>query len=147
MADKKCPHCGLWNLETALQCDCGFDFSTGTKPMEDADKKLRVSARMAGIGFGLSLLAGLPYLLLAGFYLSRSTPAHAVISSITSFALLPGFFFGLLLGSAGIVLGILGWARMPRNRRLLVLALICLLLGGSAIAGNAWFYATCQFCQ
>ena len=26
MADKKCPRCGLWNPETAAQCDCGYSF-------------------------------------------------------------------------------------------------------------------------
>jgi hypothetical protein len=26
----KCPRCGLINPETALRCDCGWDFSTGT---------------------------------------------------------------------------------------------------------------------
>jgi hypothetical protein len=29
MADKKCPKCGLWSSETALRCDCGYDFVTG----------------------------------------------------------------------------------------------------------------------
>ncbi len=24
----KCPHCGLINPETALRCDCGYDFAT-----------------------------------------------------------------------------------------------------------------------
>lgn len=25
MPDKKCPHCGLWNSESAPTCDCGYD--------------------------------------------------------------------------------------------------------------------------
>ena len=26
----KCPNCGFINPETALSCDCGYDFATGT---------------------------------------------------------------------------------------------------------------------
>ena len=26
MSDKKCPRCGLWNTESAIRCDCGYDF-------------------------------------------------------------------------------------------------------------------------
>jgi uncharacterized membrane protein YvbJ len=29
MSSKKCPKCGLINTETALRCDCGYDFSSG----------------------------------------------------------------------------------------------------------------------
>jgi hypothetical protein len=29
MPSKKCPHCGLYNHETALRCDCGYDFQSG----------------------------------------------------------------------------------------------------------------------
>jgi hypothetical protein len=30
MADKKCPRCGLWNTESAIRCDCGYDFASNT---------------------------------------------------------------------------------------------------------------------
>jgi hypothetical protein len=30
MPDKRCPNCGLYNPETALRCDCGYDFPSGT---------------------------------------------------------------------------------------------------------------------
>ena len=29
MPSKECPACGLYNHETALQCDCGHDFQSG----------------------------------------------------------------------------------------------------------------------
>ena len=29
MADKKCPRCGIWSVENALRCDCGYDFVSG----------------------------------------------------------------------------------------------------------------------
>jgi uncharacterized membrane protein YvbJ len=29
MSSKKCPKCGLINAESALRCDCGYDFSSG----------------------------------------------------------------------------------------------------------------------
>ena len=29
MPSKKCPHCGLYNYEIALRCDCGYDFQSG----------------------------------------------------------------------------------------------------------------------
>ena len=30
MPDKKCPQCGLWNTESAIRCDCGYDFVSNT---------------------------------------------------------------------------------------------------------------------
>jgi hypothetical protein len=35
MPDKKCPNCGLWNVETALICDCSYDFSTSLVKTKD----------------------------------------------------------------------------------------------------------------
>jgi hypothetical protein len=39
MSDKKCPRCGLWNTNSAINCDCGYDFGivkeiliNGSKP-------------------------------------------------------------------------------------------------------------------
>jgi hypothetical protein len=29
MSSKKCPNCGLYNMESALRCDCGYDFPSG----------------------------------------------------------------------------------------------------------------------
>lgn len=29
MSSKKCPNCDLYNIESALRCDCGFDFPSG----------------------------------------------------------------------------------------------------------------------
>ena len=29
MADKKCPHCGLWSTSSAILCDCGYNFEKG----------------------------------------------------------------------------------------------------------------------
>lgn len=27
MTDKKCPNCGLWSTNSAILCDCGYDFN------------------------------------------------------------------------------------------------------------------------
>jgi hypothetical protein len=153
MSEKRCPHCGLWNAETARRCDCGFDFTTGAMPASNGDlgnskdKKFRKSLRISRIGLGASILAVLPYLLLAGFYLSRGSPAHRVISSAAFAGLLPGFFCGFIFGLAGLVLGILGWARAPRSIRIFALSFSCVVLSIAGIIGNIWFYDTCQFCQ
>jgi hypothetical protein len=29
MSSKKCPNCGLINAESAMRCDCGYDFTSG----------------------------------------------------------------------------------------------------------------------
>lgn len=31
MPSKKCPTCGLYNPETAIRCDCGYDFQLGQR--------------------------------------------------------------------------------------------------------------------
>ncbi len=44
MPDKRCPHCHLWNSESALVCDCGYDFSTGAMPAARTTASPPVSA-------------------------------------------------------------------------------------------------------
>ena len=45
MADKKCPRCGLWNAESALRCDCGYDFAKAT--VEESYSRREVSKSAA----------------------------------------------------------------------------------------------------
>lgn len=44
MTDKQCPRCSLWSSDTALRCDCGYDFETGTieeSYYKDIEKKIK----------------------------------------------------------------------------------------------------------
>jgi hypothetical protein len=44
MSDKQCPQCGLWNTKTAIQCDCGYEFSEAMeKPILESDPPVVVA--------------------------------------------------------------------------------------------------------
>ena len=38
MTDKKCPRCGLWSTESAMQCDCGYVFDVIKKTGNDFEQ-------------------------------------------------------------------------------------------------------------
>ena len=44
MSSKKCPNCGLWNVETAIQCDCCYDFKTGEINLDSEFATARLEA-------------------------------------------------------------------------------------------------------
>lgn len=49
MTDKQCPRCGLWNADSALRCDCGYDFEKGTVEesySKDIEKKIKTQKEM-----------------------------------------------------------------------------------------------------
>jgi hypothetical protein len=63
MSSKKCPNCGLYNMESAIRCDCGYDFASGQ--IEDSYlrnaksptgirsiRERRVTAILAALGIG-----------------------------------------------------------------------------------------------
>jgi len=151
MSDKKCPQCGLWSLEAALVCDCGYDFSRGAplytvKPVDrNAGKRARSARRLSRFGLAAGLLAVLPYILILVLLLLRIS--GPMLRLLAMFSLLTGFFFGALFGLAGILLGILGWALSLKKSGNLAFSVPAILLGVAGILGNIWFFATCQFCQ
>jgi len=70
MPDKKCPRCGLWNIDSALRCDCGYDFKKGTveepyyKNMDRSNPQL-IKVRDFAIGFfGWVILNNIYFVLL-----------------------------------------------------------------------------------
>jgi len=70
MPDKKCPHCGLWNHDSALRCDCGYNFEKGAVD-ESYDKKPRlITGELLGffyVIFALLLLVW-PFFSLGGAF-------------------------------------------------------------------------------
>jgi uncharacterized RDD family membrane protein YckC len=45
----KCPRCGLINPETALRCDCGWDFGTGTAKESYLGKEATLKGELASL--------------------------------------------------------------------------------------------------
>jgi uncharacterized RDD family membrane protein YckC len=46
----KCPRCGLINPETAMRCDCGWDFSTSTVQQSYLGKEATLKGELASLG-------------------------------------------------------------------------------------------------
>lgn len=46
----KCPNCGLENPDTALRCDCGYDFASGQMKTSALGKEGQVEAALASSG-------------------------------------------------------------------------------------------------
>jgi hypothetical protein len=70
LPDKRCPHCHLWNSETALVCDCGFDFSTGTISRTKTSDSLPVSAAWR-IGLSSFSVVLIPCFVLAAYLMTK----------------------------------------------------------------------------
>lgn len=67
MTDKKCPKCGLWNSESALRCDCGYDFESGqmkTSYLNHKQGDVVVTREQARRYTRLSLVIGIPGLVI-----------------------------------------------------------------------------------
>ena len=48
----QCPNCGLFNPETALRCDCGFDFPSGRmKGSLLSSQELRMASEARSTGY------------------------------------------------------------------------------------------------
>jgi hypothetical protein len=64
----KCPHCALENPESALRCDCGYDFASGKMASSylAASKEERASRQHASTGTRTNRLALLVLLPFAG---------------------------------------------------------------------------------
>jgi len=57
MADKKCPHCGLWNTGSAILCDCGYNFQSGfLERSNDTPDQARRMVPLSLVSLFLSLL-------------------------------------------------------------------------------------------
>jgi hypothetical protein len=140
-----CPQCGTFNREDAIYChNCHASLhEEGELKEKPAPAKGNISLVMSIASLGIGLLSFLPYLYMVSrvyFPISRQKPyLHAAFDL--------GCLGGLPLGLAGIVLGILAWRRARKNRTVVTMAIIGILLGLGGIAGHLWFFLTCQFCQ
>ena len=150
MPDKRCPHCGLWNSEAALTCDCGFDFASGVVrlnnlPGEAARKERKSSSWMSIVSLVMGFMATWPYLLIASnYYTLFHQPLRA---RLAGWGLGFGFLCGVPFGLAGILLGFIGWRKSSKNKGNVACSIIGILSGVGGIIGHIWYFATCQFCQ
>lgn len=102
----ECPHCKLFNPDSAQRCDCGYDFSTGVVEQSFLTKKTEVTnPRRKGQEGKLSKSIVLP---------KKHFWTMAIINFITWFALGVGVFgqdIGSALGSAfGTSIGMIAGA-------------------------------------
>jgi len=125
MPDKRCPHCHLWNTDSALVCDCGFDFSTGAMSGTHTSETPLVSAfwRISLSFISIVVIPG--FCLAAGFItsLDRFTPLLIILLSVM--LILPPIYW--LLYSTRLQRP---WARYL----MLFLGVLCVLAIGITIA-------------
>lgn len=122
MPSKKCPNCGLYSMESAIRCDCGYDFPSGqiknsylyTEQLNTKIKKAKEKDRRI-LGGILSIVGGLFSLYAIYTYLeaSRNTdPNQGVEALMFLWYCIPLLFIGFLLLIIGIWLFLL-----PRGRK------------------------------
>src|SRR5262245_3303052 len=96
----KCPNCGLVNPGTAIRCDCGYDFTSGT--VKDSHTPQTSDASLASLG---DRLVGqfLDSLIAFGFFL-LGFAVSAVSESLSSFMMVLSvvFFVGYVLFADGL---------------------------------------------
>lgn len=81
MPDKRCPHCGLWNTEAALVCDCGFDFQTLRlrKPPTPTGPPVAAAWRIGLIALGAATIPAFGVGVILFQTLERSTLSSALV--------------------------------------------------------------------
>jgi len=92
MTDKKCPKCGLWSLESAMICDCGYLFDKQYEPSIDESTKDQKQPHLDSLAV---ILGGL--LSIAGIVLIVAS----IINPPTGGE---GFFLLINLGLGGVLL-------------------------------------------
>lgn len=125
MPDKRCPRCHLWNSETALACDCGFDFSTGAMPNTQTSESPPVSASWRISLSSISVVL-LPVFVLAAYLitkLGRITPLLTIL--LFAMLILPPIYWLLYFTHQQR-----SWARYL----MLLMGLACVLVIGLIIA-------------
>ncbi len=120
---KKCPNCGLYNLENAIRCDCGYDFPSGqiadsflsdAEQFHTKNKKAQEKDRRL-LGGTLSIVGGIFSLYAIYTYLEASRnadPNQGVEALMFLWYCIPLLFIGFLL----LIIGI--WLFLhPRGRK------------------------------
>jgi hypothetical protein len=96
----ECKNCGLLNPDTAMRCDCGYDFATQTvrasylvKPaVPTSDKWVRQYALACGVTFGFEVLL---------FMMRPPFDDDPFLHNAMAYPLRPGLFVASLLSLEG----------------------------------------------
>lgn len=111
MADKKCPHCGLWSISSAILCDCGYNFEKGLlESSNDTTDRARRIFPLSLVSLFLSIFGNLmiPFAFSEPSMLIRwglqGTVLHDALSYIS-------FGLGLLSTLFSLITGMIALAR------------------------------------
>jgi len=94
---KKCPKCRLTNPDSALICDCGYNFNTATSgtPIAGAEKRAAVTP---GTGWWIDLIpAAFGAQLVAQMFSYKSATDPNTAATIVGLASVAGFVVGGLM--------------------------------------------------
>ena len=124
---KNCPKCRLLNPDSALRCDCGYDFLTGTMQKAPQAKRSEPSMRVLRVIVGLVAFT-LPILFVViGMHFDRSQaqPDDQIYERWIQMLLWGSLVLAALVPSALIMTSRLSW---PRRIGLTVVVLGLLVL-------------------
>ena len=87
MSDKPCPQCGSWNRESALECACGYNFTTGTilpdTNLINPDKASKPKRRI-GCGCLIALLVIILGYFVAGHFIDQNNYKNGHLAYLES---------------------------------------------------------------
>jgi hypothetical protein len=114
MSSKKCPNCGLYNMESAIRCDCGYDFPSGqiTESLLSNTEKKWKHSEFGIASFSISIVVSIVIFLM--IYNSIFDVKGTVIALL----------FTLFMYLAALGLGIGGLIQKDRKKDFAILGII-----------------------
>jgi hypothetical protein len=122
MHDKKCPKCGLWSTDSAIRCDCGYNFEKGV--MEETPSASELTRKKSPFPI-ISLSLGIIGMLTSPLMILNATDYSIYDLYHSGWMLLTG----PILSLSGLIMGIAALVKGKSQRPIAVIGIILAILG------------------